>query len=142
MRFQNLHCHTTFSDGLHSLEETVLAAIEADMPSVGISDHSFTACDLSYCMRAENYPRYLEELARVKKTYADRITVYAGLELDSMSRMDTRAFPVSRTGEAGHTTDKSSAVAGNPESQTTTGSFGITGLETDQTGNLPVIRTV
>ena len=90
MKYQNLHCHTTFSDGLHSLEENVLAAIEAGMPALGISDHSFTACDLSYCMGAENYPRYLAELERVKKAYADRIMVYAGLELDSMSRMDTK----------------------------------------------------
>lgn len=88
MRYSNLHTHSTFSDGKHSLEENVLSAIEKDMISLGFSDHSFTGPDSSYCMRLDQYRAYLEEIARLKKVYAGQMTLYSGLELDyySMAR--------------------------------------------------------
>ena len=47
MRFSNLHQHTTFSDGVHTMEEVVQEAIRRDFVSIGFSDHSFTPCDTS-----------------------------------------------------------------------------------------------
>lgn len=85
MRYSNLHTHSIFSDGKHSLEENVLSAIEKNMLSLGFSDHSFTGPDSSYCMRLEQYEAYLAEITRLKKTYADQLTIYSGLELDYYS---------------------------------------------------------
>ena len=85
MRYSNLHTHSVFSDGKHTLEENVRSAIEKDMLSLGFSDHSFTACDPSYCMKLEAYDAYVQEIQRLKDAYADQIRLYAGLELDAYS---------------------------------------------------------
>ena len=92
MRYSNLHNHSTFSDGKHTLEENVLSAIDKNMLSLGFSDHSFTPCDTSYCMKQENCPAYLAQIDALKKKYADRIPLYAGIELDYYSTVDRSAF--------------------------------------------------
>lgn len=87
MTYCGYHTHTNFSDGKNTPEEMVQAAIRLGMPALGISDHSFTPCDTSYCMKTEQYPAYLAELARLKEKYADQITLLTGLELDYDSDM-------------------------------------------------------
>lgn len=79
------HSHSTFSDGKNTAEEMVQAAIRLGMPSFGISDHSFTPCDTSYCMREEDYPLYVAELRRLQEKYKDRISLMVGIELDANS---------------------------------------------------------
>ena len=85
MRYSNLHTHSTFSDGKCSLEENVLSAIEKHMVSLGFSDHSFTGPDSSYCMHRNDYQKYLQTISNLKETYKDKITLFAGLELDYFS---------------------------------------------------------
>lgn len=92
MRYSNLHTHSVFSDGKHTLEENVRSAIEKGMCSLGFSDHSFTACDTSYCMKLEQYEAYRKECARLKAAYSDRIPLYTGLELDAYSECDRSQF--------------------------------------------------
>ncbi len=82
MNYCGYHSHTNFSDGKNSMEEMVQAAIDLGMPAIGISDHSDTPCDQSYCMKTAQYEAYLAELDRVKAKYADKITVMRGMELD------------------------------------------------------------
>lgn len=82
MTYCAYHTHTNFSDGADSMEDMVLAAIALGMPALGISDHSDTPCDPSYCMKTSEYPAYLAEMNRLKEKYADRITLLRGLELD------------------------------------------------------------
>ena len=90
MRYSDLHIHTVFSDGAHTMEDMVLTAIEKGFVSVGISDHSYTPFDLRYCIQPERLPAYHEELRRLKREYADRIEVYAGLEYDGWSELPDR----------------------------------------------------
>lgn len=90
MRYSNLHTHTSFSDGLHTVEENILSAIEKNMISLGISDHSYTSFDLRYCMRIVNIPAYIREVRRLQEKYADRIQVYLGLEYDGYTKLDNR----------------------------------------------------
>ncbi len=92
MRYANLHTHSTFSDGKFSLEENVLSAMEKNMCALGFSDHSFTPCDTSYCMKTEDYDAYLGEISRLKEKYAGKIDLYAGIELDYDSDPDTSRF--------------------------------------------------
>jgi len=87
--YSNLHTHTVYSDGKDTMEEIITAAMAAGLDSIGISDHSHTPCDESYCMKKDSYPQYLQDVMRLKAQYASRIPVYAGLELDAMSRVDT-----------------------------------------------------
>ncbi len=92
MRFSTLHTHTTFSDGKHSVRENIESAISKNMRSIGFSDHSFTACDPSYCMQLEDYPVYLSELRAVKAEYAKELPVFVGIEKDYYSEIDRGEF--------------------------------------------------
>ena len=87
MRYSNLHTHTNFSDGKHTPEENILSAIEKNMLSLGFSDHSFTACDPSYCMWEEKYEPYRQEIRRLQEKYAAQLPVYLGMELDYYSEL-------------------------------------------------------
>lgn len=93
---RDYHVHTNFSDGVNSPEETVLSAIAMGMDTVGISDHSHTAFDLDYCMRApylkDNYAPYRAEIARLKEKYAGRITVLCGMEQDYYASRPAEGF--------------------------------------------------
>ena len=90
MRYSDLHTHTVFSDGVHTMEDMVRAAVERGFASVGISDHSYTHFDLRYCIRQERLPEYHAELRRLKDAYAGRIQIYAGLEYDGYSELEDR----------------------------------------------------
>lgn len=90
-RRSDLHIHTNYSDGIHTVEETVLAAIEREMVSIGFSDHSYTPFDESYCMQKGRLEAYLSDVQCVKKRYGDQIEVYTGLEYDGFSLVDNRS---------------------------------------------------
>ena len=92
MRFSNFHQHTTFSDGKATIEQTVQRAIELNFEAIGISDHSYTPFDTTYCMKKERETEYLEEIARVKEKFAGQIEVYAGLEADYFSEVEKSRF--------------------------------------------------
>ena len=90
MGYSNLHTHTVFSDGKHTMEENLAAAIEKDMLSLGFSDHSLAPIDMSYCIQREAYDTYLQTIRELGKSSS--IPVYAGLELDAFSEDDVSVF--------------------------------------------------
>ena len=92
MQFSNFHTHTLFSDGKNTVEENIQYALTHNMQALGFSDHSFTDFDTSYCMMPEDFEPYLACISEAKKQYADRIQIYAGLELDYFSQEDTSAL--------------------------------------------------
>ena len=92
MPFADFHTHTRYSDGNASPEAMVRAALRAGFSALGISDHSPTPHDLSYCMRPEALEGYLSEIAALKRKYAGRLEIYAGLEKDAFSRVDPARF--------------------------------------------------
>lgn len=82
---QNLHAHTSFSDGKHTPEEMVLGAVRAGCASLGFSDHSPmppAADPDGWSMKAEKLPDYRAEILRLRKTYAGKLELFLGLELD------------------------------------------------------------
>ena len=92
MRYSNLHNHSVFSDGVGTLEENIKSAIAKNMVSLGFSDHSFTACDTSYCMKLEDYNIYCEAVRSLGEKYKDVIPVYLGIECDYFSEIDKSMF--------------------------------------------------
>ena len=88
----DLHMHTTYCDGNNSAEEMILAAIDMGLKTVGISGHSFTWFDTSYCMSREDTGKYIREIRRLKEKYADRIRVLLGTELDYWADIDTSPY--------------------------------------------------
>ena len=92
MRYSNLHTHTTYSDGKQSVRENIESAIEKSMLSLGFSDHSYTDFDLSYCIKKEKLPEYINEVRTLGKEYSGRIEIYLGYELDGFATMEDRGL--------------------------------------------------
>ena len=86
---RDLHVHTVYSDGENLPEEMVLAAIQKGMSEIGISDHSYTWFDESYCIRKDKIPEYKAEIARLREKYKDQIRVLCGVEQDYYSEEPT-----------------------------------------------------
>lgn len=88
----NFHTHTTFCDGKNSPESMVLAAMDKGFTALGFSGHSYTYFDESYCMSKEGVKKYQKEIQRLKETYADRISIYCGVEQDFYSQEAISSF--------------------------------------------------
>lgn len=80
---QNLHNHTTFSDGKYSPEDVVKTAIKAKLAMIGICDHYKTRKLKGNCVTPENISEYLESLRALHEKYSRQIRVLAGIEIDS-----------------------------------------------------------
>ena len=89
---KDLHAHTTYCDGANSPEEMVKAAIDKGLTTFGLSGHSYTFFDTSYCMQREDIPRYIAEVNYLKAAYYDRIHVLCGVEQDYYSDYPTDEF--------------------------------------------------
>ena len=92
MQSFDLHMHTTYCDGQDSAEAMVLSAIENGLEFAGISGHSFTPHDPSYCMSRKGTQQYIEEIRGLKAKYADSITLLLGIELDRYADTDTDPY--------------------------------------------------
>lgn len=92
MRFSNLHTHSTYSDGKGTLRENVESALKKNMLSLGFSDHSFTECDPSYCMKLSDYEAYAKEARALIDEYKDRIPLFLGIEKDYYSQIDKSVY--------------------------------------------------
>lgn len=89
---RDLHTHTTYSDGRASAEEMVLAAIARGLDEIGISDHSYTDFDESYCIKKEMIPAYIAEIAALKEKYKGKIRILCGIEQDLFSKETTSPY--------------------------------------------------
>ena len=77
---QNIHSHTTYCDGKSTPEEMVLGAIEKGCDSFGLSGHSNAAFDAKHSMSVDDTFKYIEEVRRLQKEYADKIELFLGIE--------------------------------------------------------------
>jgi histidinol-phosphatase (PHP family) len=80
--YQNLHTHSTFSDGKNSPEEMILAAIGRGFGSIGFSEHSPTK---TFVSNADKLDAYQAEVRALAERYKDSIDVFCGLEYDVTS---------------------------------------------------------
>ncbi len=81
----DLHVHSTFSDGKNSPEEIILSAINMGLDQIGISDHSFTQFDQSYCIPKTMISEYKKSIYTLKDKYKEDISVLLGIEQDYYS---------------------------------------------------------
>ena len=82
MVLEDFHTHTNFSDGKCAPSEMVLSAISKGFLRYGISDHSYTGFDSTWCMPAEKREEYKKELRWLQKKFKDQIELYVGIEQD------------------------------------------------------------
>lgn len=79
------HVHSTYSDGHCSIRELALAAADAGLDELGISDHYvlLASGDLpGWSMPLEALPRYLDEIRAAAEELDGRLLVRYGLEAD------------------------------------------------------------
>ena len=92
MVLKDYHVHTTYCDGKSTAEETVKAAINRGVHTLGFSGHSYTPFDTDYCMTPEKTEKYIEEISLLKEKYGDKINILCGIELDVYSDTDVSRF--------------------------------------------------
>lgn len=88
----DFHMHTSLCDGHNTAEEMVLSAINKGFDAVGLSGHSYTFFDESYCMSEASVRRYITDIDFLKEKYRDRIAVFCGIEQDLYAAYPTDAF--------------------------------------------------
>lgn len=92
MIYSNLHTHTTFSDGQDPPRAYIEAAIRKGFRSLGFSDHGYLWFDKSGGMSTQNMLRYSHEINSLKAAYADKITLFHGLENDYAQLHNPQAY--------------------------------------------------
>lgn len=87
MQKANFHTHTKYSDGKNTPVEMIEAAIGFGFRSLGFSDHSYMHSQETYTMTPEGQIAYRWEIRELAETYADRIRIFCGIELDADSAL-------------------------------------------------------
>ena len=85
-RSYTLHSHTQFCDGRADMQTMAAAASAAGFTHYGFSPHSPICVESACNMTAESVAPYLDEAARLKDFFSGRMEVYAGMEVDFLSR--------------------------------------------------------
>lgn len=81
----SLHTHTIFSDGSNTAEEMIEKAVSLGFRKIGITDHSYTFFDDSYCLKKDKIAEYKKEILELKERYDGIIDVKLGIEQDYYS---------------------------------------------------------
>lgn len=106
LSLMDLHMHTSYSDGADRPSDMLRSAAAKGMKVIGISDHSYTFFDESYCIDRERVDDYVNELIQLKQKClnlndnprfakalgTDDITLYLGIEQDYYSNQPTDIF--------------------------------------------------
>jgi histidinol-phosphatase (PHP family) len=88
MKFDLHTHHSRCGHAEGGIEDYILAAIDAGLQVIGISDHSpYFAREEDHpspmvCMAKSEFPAYVQEVLRLKEKYRDKIEVLLGVESD------------------------------------------------------------
>ncbi|MDP5171406.1 MAG: histidinol-phosphatase [Bacteroidia bacterium] len=82
MPWTNYHSHSHYCDGVHAPERYVAEAIEREFCAWGFSSHAPVPFACKWTMPEDRLDEYLNEVSDLKRTYEERIQLYAGLEVD------------------------------------------------------------
>jgi histidinol-phosphatase (PHP family) len=88
----NYHQHSEYSDGHGSLEDFARVGLSAGMAAMGFSDHAPLPFDTVWTLPLARLAAYRAEIEVLKKSFAGRLELYAGLELDYLPEDDVVAF--------------------------------------------------
>lgn len=81
----NYHSHCSYCDGKAPMEDFVRAAVEAGFAAYGFSSHAPLPFATRWTLPAEKVQDYLDEIERLKREYAEKIELYAGMEIDYLN---------------------------------------------------------
>lgn len=77
----DLHIHTQWSDGAHTIEEIVKAAIKKGYQYIAITDHASPLGIIKGIAGGKIF-KQLKEIAKLRKKYRSKIAILSGVEVD------------------------------------------------------------
>lgn len=80
MQSFSYHCHTTFSDGMNTVEEMILGAKKTGFTHLGISDHLIALRSSDFEVKLPAYQTHAQHIRAVAKKM--NFPVYVGFETD------------------------------------------------------------
>ncbi len=94
MQKADFHMHTTYCDGKSTPEEMIKSAIAKGLTAVGLSGHASLPLQIedTSSMTEAGAIAYRAEIAALKETYKDQITVLCGIEQDYFSHLPTYEY--------------------------------------------------
>lgn len=93
MHITNLHTHTNYCDGNNTAEQMIIAAINSNMQSIGISTHGPTPFVSDWNLQNDQIDAYIKEILSLKKKYEYTINVFLGMELDYIGDLGFSYLP-------------------------------------------------
>ena len=87
----NYHSHCSLCDGRAPMEDFVREAVRRGFTSYGISSHAPLPFPAVWTLDRGDVTTYLSEIERLKRSYAGRIELYAGMEIDYLDECDNPA---------------------------------------------------
>ncbi len=93
----NFHSHCIFCDGRSYPEDFVKFAVARGFRAYGFSSHAPLPFETSWNMTKGDMPEYLAEIERLRKKYAGKIELYAGLEIDYLDETYHANIPFFQT---------------------------------------------
>jgi len=81
------HCHSDWSDGAHTLEQMVEAAIEAKLHYIGFADHSRSA-GYAGGLSIDRVREQWDAIDALNQKFGDRIRIFKGIESDILPSGD------------------------------------------------------
>ncbi|MHA1783662.1 MAG: PHP domain-containing protein [Candidatus Helarchaeota archaeon] len=84
----DLHTHTNYSDGVHSINEAIKAAMNKNLEMLAITDHFTTSWKQSIIdtINFNNFQEYMEEIKLGRKKFQFKCLI--GIEIDMESRWE------------------------------------------------------
>lgn len=77
----NYHTHSKYCDGKSEFNDYIDSARRNGVVSLGFSSHAPVPFDCKWCMKKDDFPKYLEDINDLKKHVHD-IEIYKSLEID------------------------------------------------------------
>ena len=92
------HTHTTYCDGKSTPREMIESACRMGFTDLGFSGHAdFSFAEPGFGMSEEKLNAYLNEIRKFREEYADRIRIYAGIELDCLGPVQKAEYAIGST---------------------------------------------
>lgn len=92
------HTHTTYCDGKSTPREMIESACRMGFTDLGFSGHAdFSFAEPGFGMSEEKLNAYLNEIRKLREEYADRIRIYAGIELDCLGPVQKAEYAIGST---------------------------------------------
>ena len=90
---QNLHTHTTYTDGKNAPEELIEVALARGFDSIGFSEHTLNVYSPALNqLTEEKTALYRKEIAALKEKYRGQIDIFCGLEYEFYSEVPQEGY--------------------------------------------------